>query len=40
MRAIIIFLFSFLLMYVDFLFAEFSPMTLGGVEVYFVPVHC
>ncbi|WP_031548840.1 rod shape-determining protein MreD [Salinicoccus luteus] len=37
MRAIIIFLFSFLLMYVDFLFAEFSPMTLGGVEVYFVP---
>ncbi|WP_342389205.1 rod shape-determining protein MreD [Salinicoccus bachuensis] len=37
MRAIIIFLFSFLLMYVDFLFAEFSPMALGGVEVYFVP---
>ncbi|WP_271396462.1 rod shape-determining protein MreD [Salinicoccus roseus] len=37
MRAIIIFLFSFLLMYVDFLFADFSPMEIGGVEVYFVP---
>ncbi|MFC3417944.1 rod shape-determining protein MreD [Salinicoccus hispanicus] len=37
MRAIIIFLVSFLLMYVDFAFARFSPITVSNVEVYFVP---
>lgn len=37
MKAIIIFLFSLLFMYLDFLFAEFSPVMFSGLEVYFVP---
>ncbi|WP_017548715.1 rod shape-determining protein MreD [Salinicoccus carnicancri] len=37
MKAIIIFLFSLLFMYLDFLFAEFSPVMVSGLEVYFVP---
>src|SRR5699024_11152786 len=37
MKAIIIFVFSLLFMYLDFLFAEFSPVMVSGLEVYFVP---
>ncbi|MCG1008852.1 rod shape-determining protein MreD [Salinicoccus sp. ID82-1] len=37
MRAIMIFLTTFLLMYVDFAFAGFSPIIVSDVEVYFVP---
>ncbi|GAB3070802.1 rod shape-determining protein MreD [Salinicoccus sesuvii] len=37
MRVIITFLVSFVLMYLDFAFARFSPITLNEVEVYFVP---
>src|SRR5699024_10824533 len=39
MKAIIIFVFSLLFMYLDFLFAEFSFVIVSGLEVYFVLMH-
>ncbi|WP_020008554.1 rod shape-determining protein MreD [Salinicoccus albus] len=37
MKAIVIFIASLVFMYADFLFAEISPVTISGLEVYFVP---
>ncbi|GAA3717344.1 hypothetical protein GCM10022378_04430 [Salinicoccus jeotgali] len=37
MRTLMIFLCAFLFMYIDFTFAEFSPASISGVTVYFVP---
>src|SRR5699024_9230752 len=37
MRSILLFITFFIMMFIDFSFANFSPFTLFGTEVYFVP---
>lgn len=37
MKVIVLFIASLLFMYVDFLFAEISPVAISGLEIYFVP---